>query len=362
MKTVLHYRVLAFLLIAPLLAFANNPIKDKHEKQKTIKKEFNVNSNALIEIDNSYGNLDIVTWNENRVVFEITIKTSGNNEDKVSQKLEEITVEFNASSSHVAAKTIFNKNNSGNWWNWGKNNNVNMQVNYVVKMPVSNSVNLSNDYGGINLGKLEGKATISCDYGKITTEELMAEGNVLKFDYTNGCYFEYINSGSINADYSGYTVAKAKTLNISADYTQSKVEVAEDVKFNCDYGGITIEKANNITGNGDYLTTRIGDVYKNISLEADYGSIKIDRMTSNAGNIKINSEYTGIKIGIARDYSFDFDIDLEYASLNDTDGFEFKTKVIDSGDKHYTGYHGSSGSGNTVRISSDYGSVNFYEN
>lgn len=34
MKTVLHYRVLAFLLIAPLLAFSNAPTKDKHEKQK----------------------------------------------------------------------------------------------------------------------------------------------------------------------------------------------------------------------------------------------------------------------------------------------------------------------------------------
>ncbi|HPF96736.1 MAG: hypothetical protein KDC51_10095 [Flavobacteriaceae bacterium] len=362
MKAVLHYRVLAFLLIAPLLAFSNAPTKDKHEKQKTIKKEFNVSSNAQVEIDNSYGNLDIVTWNENRVVFEITIKTSGNNEDKVAERLEEITVEFNASSNHVSAKTIFNKNKSSNWWNWGKNNNVNMQVNYIVKMPMSNSVNLSNDYGSINLGKLEGKATISCDYGKITTEELMAEGNVLNFDYTSSCYFEYINTGSINADYSGYTVGKAKNLNISADYTQSKIEVAEDVKFNCDYGGITIEKANNIMGNGDYLTTRIGEVYKNLTLESDYGSIKVDRMTSNAGNIKIDSDYTGIKIGIAKDYSFSFDIDLEYASLNDTSGFEYKTKIIDSSDKKYTGYHGNSGSGNSVRISSDYGSVTFFEN
>lgn len=361
MKTVLHYRaLLAILMIAPMLSFGSTSKKYKHEKEKTIKKEFNVNSNAQIVIDNSYGNLDIVTWNENRVVFEITIKTSGNNEDKVSEKLEGITVDFNASASKVSAKTRFSKSKSS-WWNWG-NSNVNMQINYIVKMPMTNSVNLSNDYGNINLGKLEGQASISCDYGKITTEELMAVGNVLNFDYTQNCSFGYINSATINADYSGYTVEKANNLNINADYTQSKILVAEDVKFNCDYGGINIEKANNIIGNGDYLTTKIGDVYKTVKLEADYGSIRINRMTGNAGSLTIDSDYTGIKIGLDSDYAFDFNIDLDYASLSGDDGFDFSRKNIESTSKHYSGHKGSSNSGNLVKISSDYGSVTFFNN
>lgn len=361
MKTVLHYRtLLAILLIVPMLSYATTAKKDKHEKEKTIKKEFNVSSNALVEIDNSYGNLDIVTWNENRVVFEITIKTSGSNADKVTEKLDDITVEFNASSGKVSARTIFNKDKSSNWWNWGKNSNVNMQINYIVKIPMTNSVNLSNDYGSINLGKLEGKATINCDYGKIITEELMAEGNELNFDYTQNSSFGYINSATINADYSGYTIEKAKNLNINADYTQSKIEVAEDVKFNCDYGGITIEKANNIRGKGDYLTTKIGDVYKSVLLEADYGSIKIDRVNSSATTVKIESDYTGIKIGLDDGFSFDFEINLDYASLNGDNGFEFTKKNVESTSKYYAGHKGNANSGNLIKINSDYGNVTFF--
>ena len=151
-----------------------------------------------------------------------------------------------------------------------------MEINYTVKLPITNSVNLNNDYGSINLDKLEGKATINCDYGKITTKELMAENNMISFDYTSNSYFEYINSGKINADYSGFTVGKTKKLDINADYTKSIIEVAEDVTFNCDYGSINVNKANNITGKGDYLTMRLGDVYKNVIIEADYGSLKID--------------------------------------------------------------------------------------
>jgi hypothetical protein len=345
----------------PLCLSASTETKDKHTKSKTIKKEFSVNPNATLKIDNSYGNIDVITWNENRIVFEITITTSGNDEEKVEEKLDEIDVKFSASSSWVAAETQFNKNNSKSWWKWNNKNNINMKINYIVKMPITGQVNLNNDYGNISLDKLEGKAEINCDYGKITTKELMADHNILNFDYTNGCYFEYIKSGKINADYSGFTVSKTKNLDINADYTNSKIEVAENVNYNCDYGSIKIDIANNITGNSDYLTTTIGEVYKNISLKADYGSIKINKMTDNAGNVTIDSDYVGIKIGYAPGYHFNFEIDLEYASLNAENDLTYSQKNTDSYNKYYTGYRGSKSSGNLIKVTSDYGSLDLYQ-
>ncbi|ULC60874.1 hypothetical protein MBM09_07705 [Flaviramulus sp. BrNp1-15] len=362
MKRALQFKTFIAFLMLPLFISASNKIDDKHKKTKTISKTFSVNSNATLKVDNSYGNIDVVTWNDNRIVFEITITTSGNNEEKVEKKLNEIDVKFSSSSDFVSAETQFNKNSSKSWWNWNSRNNVNMKVNYVIKMPITNHVDLNNDYGNINLDKLEGRAKINCDYGKITTKELMADNNDLNFDYTKGCYFEYIKSGKINADYSDFTVSKTKTLNINADYTNSEIEIAEDINYNCDYGSLKINKANNISGNGDYLTTVIGDVYKNISIRADYGSIKINRMADNAGNVTIKSDYVGIKIGYAPGYNFDFEIDLEYASLNDDNDLEFTKKIIESSDKYYAGYRGSKSSGNTISVTSDYGSLTLFKN
>ncbi|MGB1308358.1 MAG: hypothetical protein ACPG6B_05575 [Oceanihabitans sp.] len=354
------YKILTLFLILPMFMVANNNPnnKGKHTKKKVINKEFSVQANATLNVDNSYGNLDIITWNENKIAFEITITTNGNNEEKVIEKLNDITVAFENSPNLVSAKTIF-KNNSRSWFSWGKSNNVSMKINYVIKMPITNNVDLSNDYGNITLDKLEGRAKINCDYGKITTKELMAENNSINFDYTQNSYFEYINSGEINADYSGFTVGKAKKLAIVADYTKSEIEIVEDIDYNCDYGSITIQKANNINGNGDYLTTRIGEVYKNVSLKADYGSIKIDQITANAKNINIASDYVGITIGYHADYHFNFKIDLEYASLREADGFEFNKKHSDSNDKYYEGFYGNNNTKNQIKIESDYGSVTF---
>lgn len=362
MKTALLYKFVIALMILPLSVMANDKNwKGKHTKEKTIHKEFDVNSDATLKINNSYGDLDITTWDQNRIVIDVTITTNGNNEEKVQKKLDEIDVKFSASSEWVAAETMFGNKKSKSWWNWGKNN-VNMKINYVVKMPESNNVNLNNDYGSINLDKLTGRAEINCDYGKVTTKELMGDDNKLNFDYTNNSYFEYVKSGKINADYSSYTIGTAENLFINADYTKSTVEIAEDVEYNCDYGSMTIDKANNVSGNGDYLTLRLGEIYKNVTVKADYGSMKIDRMTSNAGNVNIESDYMKITIGYDSSYNFDFELDLEYAGFNGKEDFEIMKQRIESREKYYSGYHGSQGSGNMINIKSEYGSVTFKKN
>ncbi|WP_418603260.1 hypothetical protein [Hwangdonia sp.] len=362
MKLTLPFKTLIMLFMLPFFVTAATDKGGKYTKKKTINKEYSVASNALLSVDNSYGNIDVVTWNDNRIVFEITITTTGNDEEKVQEKLNDITVDFEASSKSVSAKTKFNKSKSKSWWNWNGKNKVSMKINYIVKIPITNSVALNNDYGNINVDKLEGHAKLNCDYGKITTKELLADNNSINFDYSKGCYFEYIKSGKINADYSEFTVSKTNSIDINADYTNSKIETAEDVTYNCDYGSMKIEKANNITGNGDYLTTIIGDVYKNVSLKADYGAIKIGNMTQNAGNISIDSEYTGIKIGFAPNYHFKFEIDLDYASLKSSDGLQFSTKKENGTGKYYSGHYGNANSGNTIKIESDYGSVSLSKN
>ena len=364
MKTkIIHVFSWLVLAMPTLLLATNNPNwKGLHTKEKTIRKDFSVSKNATLKVNNSYGNISISTYEGSTISFEIQIKTNGNDAEKVQDKLNDIEVEFSGTSSLVSAKTVFSKSKSNSWWNWGKNNNVNMEINYIIKLPITNNVDLNNDYGSIMLERLDGRAEINCDYGKITTKELMADNNSIKFDYTNNCYFEYIKSGKINADYSSFTVAKTKNLEIQADYTKSEVEVAENVAYNCDYGSIKIDNANNVEGVGDYLTVRLGNIYRNVSINADYGSIKIERMTANAGNIEIVSDYNGITIGYDPAYHFNFDIDLEYASLRDAEEFQFIKKRIESTEKYYQGYYGNENSGNNIKITSDYGSVTFKKN
>ncbi|RNC88583.1 MAG: hypothetical protein ED555_13185 [Allomuricauda sp.] len=362
---ILLFKYLTITLLAlPLVVNANpdgSGWKGKYTKEKTIKKEYDVNSDALFKVKNSYGNLNITSWNENKVMIEVHIKTNGNNESRVQERLNEIDVDFENSASLVSAYTRFgNKNNNWSWW--GKKNNVNVQVNYTIKLPVKNSVNLNNDYGNIYLDRVDGHAKINCDYGKIEVGELRGRNNELRFDYTSRSTFEYVNSAEIIADYSGFTIEKAGDLTVRADYTNGVIYEMGNLDYSSDYGSMEVKSVNNVRGNGDYIGIKLGKVSGNVDVSADYGSLKIAEMTADAGNLNVKTDYTGIRIGYNPDYYFDFEINTEYAGVSGKEDFEINISKEKSSEKYYKGYYGKENSGRMVTITSDYGGITFYKN
>ncbi len=363
MKITLQKISLSLLLLFPLLlAASDGNCYGKYSKEKTIKKEFSVDADAVLKVDNSYGNLNITSWNENRVVIEVHIKTAGNNEEKVLKKLNQISVDFEATNQLVSARTVFEKSRSNWGWNWGSNNDVHMQINYTIKVPIKNNVRLNNDYGSIILDRIDGHAKISCDYGRLEIGELRGRNNELNFDYTSKSTIEFMNSGTIKADYSDFTIEKAGDLIIKADYTNSTIRSMKNLDYSSDYGNITVESAENIQGNGSYITIKLGTVHGNVAINTDYGSVKIAKMAADAGNVKIHSDYTGIKIGYDPNYHFNFEINTSYAGVRGIDDFELNISQVKNTSKYYKGYYGNETSPNFIDLSSDYGGITLYQN
>lgn len=355
------YKILFALLLVPAITFASDGFKGKYTKQKKIKKEYTVSANDLLKINNSYGNIDITTWDQNRVEIEVIIKTNGNDEEKVEDRLKEIEVQFSQNSEGVSARTIF-ENSNKSWLSslFSMSSNVNMEINYRIKAPVTNRVDLSNDYGSINLDKLNGDATISCDYGKLLIGELHGSNNYLDFDYTQNSSIGYIKRGKINADYSEFTIDEAGTLEVSADYTDSYIVKVENISFNCDYGSLKVDKLRNMKGQGDYLGVKLGLVYGTFDVNMDYGSLTIGKIMPALKKLEIDSDYTSIKIGYDADAAFTFVVDTSYGDVEglEGNGFTINKRNQSGTDSYFQGHHLSNSGGN-ININSSYGSVTF---
>lgn len=357
MKSTFKITILLFLI--PLIGFANTD--PKQEKSKTIKKEYSVNRDATVIIDNKYGAINITTWNENRVEITVKITVKGNNMSTVEKKLQSIDVDFNANSSEVSAKTRFN--NSGSRWSfWGNNNNLSYQVNYTIKMPVSNNVTLDNDYGTILIDQINGRTAINCDYGKLLIGDLNNSANTINIDYCNGSSIGFMKAGLINADYSKITVDKTDNIKINSDYSTINIGTVNTVDYNTDYGSVNVDDVQDITGNSDYASIRIGTVAKNLNLKADYGSIKIKELANGFNIAEISSEYAGITIGTKTNNNFNFIMNLQYA------GFRYNKSNVDifksiekNSKKYYEGNYGKGNNNSKLIIKSQYGSVNLKE-
>mgnify|MGYP006896871736 CR=1 FL=1 len=363
MKALL-YKILLAAVLLPGLTFCNNDLSGKHTKEKKISREFSVSASSNLKVDNSYGNIDISTWNQNKVVIEVFIKTNGNDPEKVQKKLDEIEVEFNQNSSGVSAKTHLSGDKSSSWWSnlFSGSSNVNMEINYVIRAPETNNMDLSNDYGGIYIDRLLGNSRISCDYGKIDILELRGDSNYLNFDYTRNSRFGYIKNAEINADYSEFEIEEAERLKINADYTTSKIRKVSNLEFDADYGSISVDKVKRIIGNGDYLSTKIGRIFNSADLNVDYGSLSIDKIVKGAKNIKINSDYAGVKIGYDAEQAFSFNVEASYGNIKGLESLQVQKRNDQNTKQSLQGYHLENNSGNMVTINTSYANVQFSKN
>lgn len=353
MKTM--YKKLLLLFLIPATLFATEKKKWAHEETKTITKQFDVNSDAVLNISNKYGNVDIASWDENRVSIEVTITVKGKKESKVLDRLDQIDVVFEASRSSVSAKTKIGKSNS---WGWGNNNNLSMEINYLVKMPVSNSLNVSNDYGAIFLDDLDGSADISCDYGKINIGELRNMKNNINIDYSNKSTIEFMKNGNINADYSTLHVEKGGNMDLNADYSHMSFGSINSLEYNCDYGDLTVEKVEKANGNSDYMHLSIGTLGVLGSFSSDYGSIKIKKVSKDISKLTVKTSYANIKLAIEDGASFDLVAEMSYSGFDHGQGFTFNKQIEKNSSKYYEGYFGSAKSGNLISLQTSYGGIN----
>ncbi|OYQ45559.1 hypothetical protein CHU92_01900 [Flavobacterium cyanobacteriorum] len=337
------------LLLLPALASAVE-LKGKYKKEKNIRKSYQVNSNAALDINNKYGTVYVATWDQNITEIDITIKVAGDDEKQVTQRINSIDVSFSATKALVTAVTKIG--------NLTCNSNISMEINYTIKIPKKGSINLDNEYGGIQAGKIYGKADINCQYGDVGIDELHNDVNLLKIQYCGNSKINFAKAATINAKYSGLRVGKSNNVEFKGEYSNLSGEDINTIQYTSDYGEIKIKSAGVVTGKGDYNTIRFGRIYNTLNLTTNYGDIKIELIDKTTRNIAINANYTGISLGFDDSYPFDFELTTEYSDITGTEGFKFTTKKdkeYGSGG-YYKGYHKNSGS-NKLFIKSKYGHI-----
>lgn len=345
--------VLSLFLLLPFLGFSNDDFN--YTKQKVINKAYHVNSDAGINIDSSYGNIFVTTWNEDKIEIEVVIKVSGNDEKWVNEKLAGIDVNFTALKSMVSAKTIFGSLSTRTN---GRNNS--FEVNYTVKIPKNGTSKLNNKYGNIGTGDLYSTTDIICKYGKINLGRLNGNSNTIQIGYCSNSTIEFLKNGAVTARYSGLKIDESNKLDLLSDYSEIEINQGNDIKYNSRYGSVKIKKLNTLDGNGNYLTIYAGSVANQLNLKARYSNVNIDNIQPKANNIQIAAAYTGIDIGFQNNYTFDFDVSVKYADFKYDNEISIYSKEETNTSKKISGYYKKKGE-NKVSITSEYGNVKLFK-
>ena len=346
-----QFKTFILLFLIPILGFSNGE-EFEFTKQKSIKKAYYVNSDAGINIDNSYGNIFVTTWDEDKIEIDVLIKVSGKSENWVNKRIDDIDVEIQALKNMVSAKTIIAQSD---FYNNGNTNS--FEINYTIKIPKNGSVDLNNKYGDIISGNINNNSKIVCKYGKITLGRLNGNTNFIELGYSKNSTIEYLKTGTIDARYSGLKITEVNKIILDTNYTDVFIGDAQNISYDSNYGKLDFVKVNSLNASGNYLTIKIGEILNNLKLETNYSKINIDSINENANNISIDAGYSNINIGYSSNYVFDFNVSTKYGDFKHGSDLEIYNREEVKNSKQFNGFYKKKGI-NNLTISSRYGNIN----
>jgi len=358
MKTVFNnpsrFLVLCFFLSVPLM--------NAQTLERNITKNFPLTPNGEIVIDNAYGTIKLNSWDKDEVLIEVIIKVKSKNEESAEEVLENINVEFDVTKNSIRATTLLPDRNRSWWKNWTLfgSTQLDYSINYLVQMPKTAQLNIDNEYGNIYLDETDGTTQLNCAYGRIDIGRLNHPNNTIEISYAPSSEIDFVNAATIEADYSGLSIAEAGQISYEADYTKSSFALVESLNFEADYGSLSIEEANVVSGEADYLTIKIGSINNSLDLNMDYGSIRVERIEASSKKIEINADYAGIKLGADPDWDFAFTVETEYAGFKSNFPLDYKKKIIESTERFYQGQYGNGN--NQLNLKAEYGSIKLIQN
>ena len=304
MKTILKILPIIFLIfiLKPHYASARPHV----ESAKVIKKEFTVNPDAHLLLDNKFGQIHCNNWDKNLVSIEINITVGASNKEKAEDLLNLINISSEATTSSVQIRTILEKDFSGN---------SKLNIDYTVNMPASLNLNITNKFGDVSVNELNGIGNFTISYGNLYINKLMNSNNVIDLKFGKGDV-QYITGAMVSIKYSELKVDYAGSLFVDSKFSNLNGAKVISLSMGFEGGNVDIDKCSVITGTSKFTDTNINNLDTKIDLDVQYGNCSVDNLGSDFTLVSVRNKYGDVTIHVPKGATYSIDADLKFCDLD----------------------------------------------
>lgn len=305
------FNTILLIALISLPAMSKAATGDDIDKKKNISKTYTVGPNDKLEIENSFGNVVINTWNKNEIKVDVEIGAKASTEEKAQDMMNEISVKDDRSGNTIYWKTDIGDINDNHHGKRNKNNDENERkfyIDYTVYMPASNALTIENSFGKTTVPDFNGQVNLTSKFGGLTTGKL---ANVDEIDVEFGtAELGPLNNGDITFKFN------------SKSYIE---KVSGTVKVKSEFSG-------------------------NVQFSVD----------NNIQELSLNESYSTIRMTVNKALSAKFDIHTSFGNFHNSTDFAIneEREDDDSGPKFDKDYTGQSGDGKAkIKIKSSFGKI-----
>lgn len=338
--------LLGFLVVSQII-LANNDKKFSHMDKKKIHREFRYRPGMLLNVHNSYGNIDITAWEGNKIIVDALVIVKGKSKKEVDELLKKVDIAFSENLSEGIITLLTRKETY-------KYNDY-REIHYQIRVPKTCHLEIANNYGDISIDESEASVKLKAYYGNIKAGKLNGIAKIAT-SFSQRNTFEYINKGAIKGQFCDYSITKAEELDIR-DMVSSNgvIQEVSKLKYNCNYGSLTIGNlTRKVIGKGEYLTMNIehSNATEKMKIEAYYGYVDIKNWNNFSAEFDIDN--AKLSLGYNEETSFAFNVLTRtgsIASIVKSIPTAFKNNDCKKGNtQRYCGYYKDKDSKNQLSL------------
>jgi len=351
-------------LLLPLFAFGSN---DDTRLEKRINKEFSIQSDGRVELNNKHGNIDIAIGEDHKVKINVLISATGGSERKVQETLDRITVSFEEGNNRVSAQTEI-ESTSG-WLSWFSTGKSSFDIRYQVWVPADVFLKLSNQYGSIyvettnrdidielafgnlHLGDINGRLKLDMSYSEGAISQIRDGDMVLAFsdlemedgnDMTMDIKYSKVESG---------TFQKLRLVSANSEFQNISVGT---VDYDGKYDDVILEHVSQIDVESSFTGLVIQQLTGESSFEMRYGELEVQNIHRSFNKLNLNSSFTGVELNFMPDASFSVDAETNFCEI-EHEGLNVISNIEKTGKRSFQASKGNSD--NKVEVRMNYGEL-----
>ncbi|MFO7575391.1 MAG: hypothetical protein R6W67_09570 [Bacteroidales bacterium] len=353
-------RSLYKLVLAAVLMNIAAAATTAQEVNKKYSKVFSVDPATAVVISNRYGDVTVENWDKNEVSIDVVVTAEMSTPDRSERVLEMINVEFMENDTAVGATTIIDSRFSSITRGSGTNR---FKIDYTIRMPGKNNLNIANRYGNIKIDEHPGWVNIDLRYGNLVALRL-TRGNVKPINCIAISYgkatLDEANWLSVITRYTtDLSIRKVQAMMLDSRYSKIIIDEAGSLVADSKYDNISVKNINNFVAEAAYTSMKLGTLSSSLNLAAKYGSFEAATVPPGFERLTVDASYCGITLGIDKNAAYKLEAKVNYGSISYCeDCIDIQRRIVESTSREIVGIAQPDKSPSaTVTIKSSYASV-----
>ncbi|WP_417592527.1 hypothetical protein [Owenweeksia hongkongensis] len=334
MKTLISYTkvVLAVAVIVFALPLSAKSLRSTITDTKVIKKTFDVNADAQFNLTGREADINITTWNQNKVEVTVTIIVEAFEQEELDKMLDALVPNITGSRTNVTVESPpcgQQETVIGNRRRIKMNNEVykikSYRFKYDIKMPATNHVNLKNRFGNVNMDRHTAMVDLELYECELKGSGINSLSTVANLRFTDGSLgstkaldlkiyegdviLQEATAMTLDCKFSNFNITRVQDANLSAYESNVDLGVTNIVSAKQNFGKLKIAEAKVLNLKSYELKLEAGQVET-----LNFSDCKFSKFSfGQAGKVTVTSAYEcTMTIGQLQSIT----IDAKFSTLN----------------------------------------------